>query len=102
MMDPYQPDPIESLYRRRQKGPDDRGTFIAKVVAGFLALFVLGFIASTTWRGQPLFPFIGIAFVSALFMKRRDSLRGFALGVLLGLGLILLLATICGGMILFP
>jgi hypothetical protein len=98
---PSDPPPAEPTIEYEAK-PRDRGDgclFAAAIAGGFIAFFIGGFAAiASGGRSQTLgILYLVLAFASAVWLAFKPAWRGFAIGVLLGLGALLLLIAICGG-----
>jgi hypothetical protein len=75
--------------------------FIGGVIGGFIVFLVVGVIALSIDMGIFRRPAVIVIYLlaslyGAIWLTTKPSSRGFAIGVFLGLGAILLLASICG------
>jgi hypothetical protein len=97
---PPQPEPSTMRYETAARGKTDGCLFAATIAGGFAAFFVGGLAALGAGVGRNPsigFVYMAVVAVGAVALAFKAAWRGFAIGLLLGLGAFLLLIAICGG-----
>jgi hypothetical protein len=99
----YEPDHGERSESEPQKSSAFEAgcMFVGGIIGGFIAFLVFGWIALSIDMGTLKKPVVIVFYLlaslfGAIWLATKPRSRGFAIGIFLGLGAVLLLMSICG------
>ncbi len=84
-------------YSTPQSGTGGCFALLGGAIGGFFIFVILGYAVLAVTDSAFGFLYVITSFVAAIWLATKPSYRGFAIGIFLGMGAVLLLISICSG-----